>query len=85
MQVYNGSTWQVVAAAVTSIDNSSWAGVDLSIVNGGTGASDASNARNNLGLQIGVNVLSPNGDASGLTNLPSNDDSAIAMSIALGG
>lgn len=69
MRVYNGSSWQAVASIVTSVDDSTWAGTDLSIINGGTGASSADDARINLGLEIGVDVLSPTGDGSNLTGV----------------
>lgn len=42
----------------------------LALSGGGTAATSASDARDNLGLTIGVNVLAPTGSAAALTSFP---------------
>ena len=65
---------------VGTITSGVWSGTAVAVENGGTGATTASAARTNLGLEIGTNVqaplvtgtdyLAPTGSAASLTNFP---------------
>jgi hypothetical protein len=72
-------------ATVGTITSGVWSGTEVAIANGGTGATTASAARTNLGLEIGTNVqapltagtdyLTPTGSAASLTNFPTFNQS----------
>jgi len=74
-----GST--VLASSLTSVGTITtgvWSGTDIGVAHGGTGASNASSARTNLGVAIGTNVQAYDPQLDELATMSAGTASALA-------
>lgn len=73
----------VMSTATEGTDYYAPGGTDVAVADGGTGASNATGARTNLGLVIGTDVLAPNGNGSNLTGLTQSQIASLTSDLAL--
>ena len=64
---------------VGTIGTGTWEATDIAVAHGGTGASNATNARTALGVVIGTNVQAYDADLAALSSCQSNAAAALAL------
>lgn len=69
----------------STVNDSDWLGLDLSVANGGTGASTADVARTNLGAASAAQAVPPGGNTGQVLSKLSNADNAVGWSDPYGG
>ena len=74
VQISASYVGQTSITTLGTITTGTWNGTDIAVADGGTGASDASTARTNLGLAIGTDVQAYDAELAALAGLSSAAD-----------
>lgn len=69
-------------AVLNGVGDANWTGADLSILNGGTGASTAAAARTNLGVAIGSNVQAYSAALQSISGLTTSANQMLYLTAA---